>query len=278
MWDLVWDVWTNMDILLLILSFVFGSCIGSFLNVVILRLPREEKLSGRSHCMHCGHQLSSLDLIPLAGYLMLLGKCRYCGRKISSRYFIIEAIVGSLFALTWWLLMPQDIFGYFRAALDFFIIAVLVAVFVIDLEHYLILDEIILPAGLLVAAANLVADLALRQPILSWHSHFISGLLAAIAAAGLFFCLWFFSKGRWMGFGDVKLMVFLGLCLGWPKIFVCVFVAVILGGLVSVLLLAFSSKTLKSRLPFGTFLAASAVMALFFGEKLFHWYLGLLGF
>jgi leader peptidase (prepilin peptidase) / N-methyltransferase len=267
-----------MQTLIYILVFIFGSCIGSFLNVVILRLPKEESLSGRSHCVHCGHTLSAADLLPVLSFAFLLGKCRYCRKPISPRYFIIEIITGLLFVLNWYLINPQNSLGYFLVAANAFIIGVLISVFVIDLEHYLILDRIIFPASAIMALANIAFDLLSGQSPLVLHSHFILGILAALAAALPFFAVWFFSKGAWMGFGDVKLMLFLGLALQWPNIFVAVFLSVVLGGILSAILLALKAKTLKSRLPFGTFLALGSLVAMFYGEHLLRWYLGLLGF
>lgn len=267
-----------MQTLTYILVFIFGSCIGSFLNVVILRLPNEESLSGRSHCVHCGHTLSAMDLVPLLSFTLLGGKCRYCRKPISPRYFIIEIITGLLFVLNWHLVNPYSSLSFFALGVNAFIIGVLIAVFVIDLEHYLILDRIIFPSVIFMAVANLVFDLLAGQTPLTWHSHFISGILAALLATLPFFAVWFFSKGAWMGFGDVKLMLFLGLALGWPNVFVALFLAVILGGILSAMLLALKTKTLKSRLPFGTFLALGSLTALFYGEYLLSWYLGLLGF
>ncbi len=237
-----------------------------------------EKISGRSHCAHCRHELNAGDLIPLVSYLALMGKCRYCGRAISPRYFIIELATGFLFALSWRVIDPNSLAAYFHAGFAAFVLAVLITVFVIDLEHYLILDEIIFPAALAVTLANIVTDILARQPVFSWHSHFVLGLGAALAAALPFFALWFFSHGKWMGFGDVKLMLFLGPALGWPGVFIALFISFILGGALAAILLAVGAKGLKSRLPFGTFLALGSAATLLYGEKLFHWYLGLLGF
>ncbi len=267
-----------MGLLSLFFSFIFGAIIGSFLNVVILRLPKEEKLGGRSSCPLCHHILAPWDLIPVVSFLWLGGKCRYCRGRISPRYAIIELLSGVLFAFAWQHVHPDGtasallLFKYWTA------LAVLLAVFTIDLEHYLILDKVIFPGGLIVALLNLSLDIVLKQPILSFQGYFFPSVIAAVVAALPFFAIWYFSKGLWMGFGDVKLALFLGIILGWPVVFMGLFIAVTLGGLISLLLLAFTQKTLKSQIPFGTFLSLGAFLALFYGQSLIQWYLSLLGY
>lgn len=268
----------NFQIFFILASFLFGTAIGSFLNVVILRLPQNESLNGRSHCPHCHHILSSPDLLPLFSFLFLLGKCRHCGKKISPRYFIIELLTGLLFALSWWLLQPFNLPGFILLLKGFFIVSTLVAVFVIDLEHYLILDSVVFPALATVTILNFILDLSAGKFIFSLQGNFLNGLVAAALAALPFFAIWKVSRGRWMGFGDVKLALFLGASLGLAGVFVALMLAILLGGAISTILLVFSQKTLKSRLPFGTFLSLGGVVALFYGEKLFSWYLSFLGF
>src|SRR4051812_3628209 len=130
-----------MHILLDALIFYFGCIIGSFLNVVILRLPQEEQLGGRSHCVHCGHILSSYELVPLLSYVGLRGACRACHSTISPRYFIIETITGLLFLTAWLLSAPVGVADYLQLLASWVLLASMVVVFMIDFEHYLILDS-----------------------------------------------------------------------------------------------------------------------------------------
>ena len=259
------------------LSFIFGTLIGSFLNVVILRLPKEETLSGRSHCVHCGHVLTAGELIPIFRYLWLGGKCRSCKTRISPRYAIIEALTGLLFAATLVIAAPQDLTGVLLLARDWFIVSILLLVFVIDLEHMLILDRIIFPSAILVLMSNIALDLVQKNGI-GWHSAAISGLLGALVGPLPFYVVWYLSRGRWMGFGDVKLLILLGMILGLPRVFVGVFIAVILGGLVAVGLLWARKAALKTKIAFGTFLSVGALAALFWGQPLLSWYLAMIGF
>jgi len=258
--------------------FIFGSLIGSFLNVVILRLPKGEKLTGRSHCPNCGHELSPLELLPIFSFLFLKGKCSSCSVKISWRYFIIEVITGLLFALSWWLLKPETGLEFVILFRNLFVISALIVVFVVDLEHYLILDSVTFFSLAVVVLLNIVIDLTSNTKLLSLHGHLLGGIIGAILAALPFYLLWFVSKGRWMGFGDVKLALLLGAIFGSPVVFVNLILAVFLGTLASVFLLALKSKTLKSQIPFGTFLSLAAVVTLYWGERLLRWYLSLLGF
>ena len=267
-----------MNAVFLSMALVFGACVGSFLNVVILRLPKQQALTGRSHCPSCGHQLLWWELFPLVSFLALGGKCSSCKAKISYRYFIIELLTAVLFAACFLYLQTSQTAGYLMLAKYWFLVAVMIVVFAVDLEHYLILDRVIFPSIVIAGVLNLALDFSSHSRVFSVSSGFLGGLLAAVLAALPFFLIWYFSGGKFMGFGDVKLAMLLGMLLGLSGVFVCLFVAVMLGGVVGCFLLFFAGKTLKSRLPFGTFLSFSAVFCLFFGDKLLHWYLSFLGF
>lgn len=263
--------------LLVIYAFVLGAIIGSFLNVVILRLPSEEKLGGRSHCVFCWHGLKAWDLFPLFSYLFLRGKCRYCQKRISPRYFVIELVTAILFSLSVLVLQPTSFFGYLILVRALVAVSALVVVFMIDWEHFLIFDNVVFASSGVVLAINFLLDLVSKTPLFGLKSFFVSGIIGALAGALPFFLIWWFSKGQWMGFGDVKLALFIGVVLGFPGIFTGLFISVILGGLVSAFLLIFTKNTLKSRLPFGTFLSVGTLVALFFGPQLLRWYLDILG-
>lgn len=267
-----------MELLVSISAFVFGVLIGSFLNVVILRLPNDEGLGGRSHCPKCKRELKVLDLVPIFSYLFLTGKCRGCSQKISPRYLLIEIITGLLFLFSYLYISPQSWPALVLLLKFWIILSVLLAVFVIDLEHFLILDNIILPAGIFVLALNFILSLLNHNQFWNFSGVFVSSLIAAILACLPFFGIWYFSKGQWMGFGDVKLALFLGVALGFPNVFVGLMAAILLGGAVSSLLLLFTNSNLKTKLPFGTFLAVGSGLSLFFGPVLLKWYLSIMGF
>ena len=267
-----------MNYFFLIASFVFGSIIGSFLNVLILRLPNEQKLGGRSHCPNCHHILGVLDLIPIISYLALLGRCRYCGKKISPRYIIVEIITALLFALSWQVAAPVSLAGLILLVKYWLAAAALIIIFVIDWEHYIILDSVIFKVLAVMLLLSATQDTFLGAWHLNLSSVFFSGLVGAMAAFLPFFLLWYFSKGEWLGFGDVKLSLLLGIILGWPQIYLGYFLSVMLGGAVSAGLLIFTRSTLKSRLPFGTFLSIGTFVILLYGDVILRWYMAFLGF
>jgi leader peptidase (prepilin peptidase) / N-methyltransferase len=262
-----------------IAAFCFGTLIGSFLNVVIWRLPRSAGLGGRSQCPHCHAALGPANLVPLLSYAAQRGRCAQCGARISPRYPLIEAATGLLFAAAavYVLAGGGSPASYLELARWLFIITVLITVFVIDLEHYLILDIVVFPAVGTILILNIVLDLAARQPLWSLGSHTVTGILAAALGAGFFYLLWLVSRGRWMGFGDVKLNLFLGLALGLPGMAVALFLAFMLGAVVGVGLIALRLKKLQSQVPFGTFLSTGALLVLFYGPSLWSWYARLVG-
>ncbi len=266
------------EILYYVIVFVFGACIGSFLNVVIWRLPHDEKLTGRSHCPHCEHELGTLDLFPVFSYIFLRGRCRYCKAKISPRYWLIELITASLFVLAGWIFAPVINADYILLLRALFIVAICIVIFVIDLEHFLILNKIIFPAIGMMIIFNVVADLAFSHHLLQWGSFTANGFLAAFAAWLPFWLLWYVSGGKWMGDGDYRLAIFIGLSLGLASTGIALFLAFILGSLIGILLIFLGKKDFSSKIPFGTFLTVGTLVALFWGNALFLWYLGLIAF
>lgn len=257
------------------LAAVFGLIVGSFLNVVIYRLPLGQKLTGRSRCPACGHQLRASDLVPVVSYLSLGGRCRYCGVRVSSRYVWVELLTAGLFALTVWRLGTDAGWLFLLGALVF--VAASIAVCFIDLEHQLILNAVTYPTLVAAFALALARDLS-SGSVAGMSSATVCTLLGAFSTALPVFLLWWFSKGRWMGFGDVKYCLLLGATLGWKYGLLALFLAILLGGVVSLLLLLARRASMKTRLPFGVFLTLAGVAVLLFGRELLSWYLAALGF
>lgn len=249
-----------------IIIFILGLVVGSFLNCVIYRLEHNKSfLSGRSFCPNCKHKLGFLDLIPVLSFLWLNGQCRYCKKPISLQYPLVELATGLLFVL---------MFRHFSFGLDltfgFLISAFLVVIFVYDLKHYLIPDKIIYPA----------IGLTFLFRILNFGNWDLIGIwdlgFGILIAPIVFLAIIFISKGRWMGLGDVKLALLMGLLVGWPKILVALFFAFFSGAIIGVGLVLASKKSFKSEVPFGPFLVAGTLVAMFFGQELINWYLRLL--
>lgn len=240
---------------------LFGVIIGSFLNVVILR-HGVRGLDGRSACGRCGHALAWYDLVPVASWIMVRGRCRYCGSAISAQYPLVETATGLLF----WGLSPVYALGPVALASAFVVVALLICIFVYDLHHTIIPDEWVFLAAL-ASAVYAFTLLPLTGGYLIWIA---SGAL--IASVPLL-ALWAISGGRWMGFGDVKLAAVMGLLLGPVSGLFAVFFAFILGSLTLVPLMAYArvthkvgegsdpvGLTMKSEVPFGPFLVASTLI------------------
>ncbi|NTU98579.1 prepilin peptidase [Candidatus Falkowbacteria bacterium] len=266
---------------LILVVFVLGLLIGSFLNCLIWRLHEDETILGRSYCPSCHHQLAWYDNIPLLSYSFLGGKCRYCHKKISIQYPAVELATGLLFALAFWVeasamaIVPafganpfNFIFSPFSLFLlkDWFIIAVMMVVFIYDLRWYMILDKVTLPAMLVVIAFNLYFEFVLEYPLLTWRNWLISGIIGCS-----FFLMQFVAtKGKGIGGGDLRLGLLMGLALGLPKLFVAIMLAYLVGAIVGLSLMAAGKKEWGSKLPLGVFLAPATVFALFYGEQIWQ--------
>ncbi|MGB9792914.1 MAG: prepilin peptidase [Thermacetogeniaceae bacterium] len=240
---------------------IIGMCIGSFLNVVIYRLPREESiLWERSRCPACGHILAWCDLVPLLSYAFLRGKCRSCGAKMSWMYPVVELFTGLLFLLLFCR------FGLTLVLAKYlFLSAVLVAAAFIDLQHYIIPDSLVI-AGL--AGGVVLGALARDAGIIS--------ALAGAAACGGFLLLVALLSGGGMGGGDVKLAFVAGLFLGWPLAPLGLFLGICLGGVLAIILLALHIKGRKDPLPFGPFIALGFLIALLWGDLILRSYFNVL--
>ncbi len=276
-----------------ILVFLFGLIIGSFLNVVILRLAtaergpvrgkKSEKLGGRSYCPKCKHGLIWLDLIPIFSFLFLRGKCRYCGKKISWQYPVVEISTGLIFLLILnfkFLIFNQfEILNIINLLFLFYIASSLIVIFVYDLKHYLIPDVVLFPAVAVTFLYRLL-DFGNWSLFGIWDLEFwisaplIYYLFASFLAAGFFLIIFMVSRGRWMGFGDVKLAILLGLILGFPNIIVGLFLAFFFGAIIGVTLMLLDKKGLKSELPFAPFLILGTFLAMFWGQEIIVWYRG----
>lgn len=251
------------------LIFIFGLCIGSFLNVVINRLELEESIVvKRSHCLKCKKTLKWYDLIPVLSFIILRGKCRYCHKKISWQYPLVETAAGILFLLVFLSSRWADNFQFISIFYYLIITSVLIIIFVYDLKHYIILDKIIFPAIIIAFLYRLV--------IFSSLTGLICPILAAMLAGGFFLSLVLISQEKWMGLGDVKLGVLMGLILGWPHILPALFLSFVLGAIAGVALILLKKKKIKSEIPFGPFLSLATLIVMLYGDKILDWYLKLL--
>jgi leader peptidase (prepilin peptidase) / N-methyltransferase len=262
-----------------VLIFLLGIFVGSFLNVLADRLPRDESVvKGRSHCEKCEKTLKWHDLIPLFSFLQLRGKCRYCHSPLSFCYPIVELTTGVLFTVTFMfvssnfqflILNFNSIFNFkFLISLAYclFIVSCLIVVFFADLKYGIIPDKIIFPA--------IAIALIFNFQFLIFNEFSIFNSLMSAVGACLFFLILALIKIRGrnaMGFGDVKFAFLMGLILGFPNIVVALYIAFLTGAIVGIILIVWRrKKVFGTSIPFGPFLVLGTFLALFWGNAIFQ--------
>jgi len=260
-----------MNTFIFILVFLFGNIIGSFLNVVIYRFNSGRTFGGRSICLHCNHQLSWYELIPIFSFLIQSGRCRKCSSSISHQYPIVEIVTGLIFAMLAFRFEPLLNIStlHFVSVLSFymFIFSILIVMTVYDIKHKIIPDR-------LVYTFAIISFLALFINFLPLGPLFIKPTLLAISAGPLlaipFALIWLFSKGRLMGLGDAKLILGLGFMLGLEKGLVALIISFWIGAIFSLLLMFFSKiKTnMKTEIPFAPFLILGILIVFLSGINL----------
>ncbi|CAE78807.1 leader peptidase (prepilin peptidase) [Bdellovibrio bacteriovorus HD100] len=254
-----------MDTGFYVLFFVLGAIFGSFGNVVIYRLPREESVvKPRSYCYGCKTQIKWYDNIPILSWFILRGKCRKCQAKFSFRYPLVEIIMAVLFALSYhyagltWTLLEYLIF----------IFGLVVCTF-IDLDHMILPDEFTLSGiviGLVGAALN---------PQREFLDALFGVLMGGGFLWGMAYVYYMFTKNEGMGGGDIKLLAWIGAIVGWKAIPFVIMTSAIVGSVIGLIAARKQKAGLKTVIPFGPYLALGAVVYLFGGEAIALWYLGL---
>ncbi len=234
---------------------LLGLCIGSFLNVVIYRLPKDESIVGpRSYCPQCSTTLKWYNLIPVLSFVIQKGKCPYCGIKISARYIAVELLTAGVF------LAVYLRYGITWQSLNYWVFsALLIAASFIDLEHKIIPNEIIV-AGIILGSVLTIKTVGL------------SGLYGIFLGGGLLLGVAVASRGN-MGGGDIKLAAVMGLFLGWKLLLVALFTGFLTGSFVGLTLLVTGVMGRKDPFPFGPFLALGSLISLLWGNKIIFWYL-----
>lgn len=255
--------------------FALGAIIGSFLNVVIYRLHTSKSLGGRSHCMSCGETLLWYELLPIVSYLFLRGRCNVCASRITARYVAVELLTALLFMLGWYAFKGE----MFLLVASFILFSFLVVIFVYDIRHTIIPDEMTL--GVLITALGILGHLYFTTGNMTLlYSHILGGVCATF----FFWCLWYFSKGRWIGFGDVKLVFPLGLMTGGWATFSMVVYSFWIGAFITLSMLGINHilkkgktrmffgglpLTIKSEVPFAPFLLAGFLLTYVFHADVF---------
>jgi leader peptidase (prepilin peptidase)/N-methyltransferase len=245
------------------MGFIFGLVIGSFLNVCIHRLPSSQSIvHPRSRCPQCGHLIRVYDNIPVLSYLILRGRCRDCGARISLRYPVVELLSGAFAA------MAVARFGLsWQALLMYALIAAFLVITFIDLDHRIIPDVITLPGIPIGLAASFGPGMI--SPLES-----LVGILAG--GGSLFLVAWGYqlvTQREGMGGGDIKLLAMIGAFIGWKGVLLTIFIASLTGTLAGMALIFRRRGDMKLAVPFGPFLAVGAIAYLFMGPELMSWYL-----
>ena len=278
--------------LMIIIAICFlGLVLGSFVNAFVWRLHEQEALKGkkrqpstkqlqalsisrgRSMCPNCKHELAPKDLIPVFSWLYLRGKCRYCQRPISWQYPLIELLTAAVFGLSY-VFWPFDLSGAGLFQFIFFLgfLVMFMALAIYDLRWYLLPNQIVYPLIAVAALETVIASVWNQSLAEVWQA-----ALAAVIIAGLFWILFQVSDGKWIGGGDVKLAVILGLLAGTPaKACLLVFLASLLGTILSLPLAIRQGGNFKLKVPFGPFLILACVLTVLFGQQILDWYTGIL--
>ena len=239
-----------------IIIFILGTSIGSFLNVLIDRLPQEKSILGRSRCDFCHKKLNWFDLIPILSFFFLGGRCRYCNKKLSWQYPVVEALTGLAFVFT-----DFAVWG---------IIACLIVIFFTDLKYHLISDYILLSLFIFsllfhVIPTKVGIPVPINEILKLIQNDVISGLIVALPI----FLIYFLSRERAMGQGDVYLSAIVGFLLGWKAGFIALYIAFVTGAIFGIIMIILHKKKLKSKIAFGPFIVVGTTIMLFWGEKVF---------
>ncbi|MBS1125557.1 MAG: Prepilin peptidase [Nitrospirae bacterium] len=271
--------------MIFVVVFLFGLIVGSFLNVCIVRLPREQSIvSPRSQCPRCRTPIRWYDNIPLVSFITLRGKCRSCGLPISWRYPLVELLNGLLYL---WAYAAFGMTG--EAGLVMALCSALLVITFIDLDHQIIPDVITLPGMVIGLLAAPLFMSALEPPMAfglgkllpsagTYLTGFVNSLVGLVlGAAPLFIIGWLWEKFRKveaMGGGDVKYMGMVGCFLGWKGAFLTIMLGALTGSLVGMTLIALKKHQADKVIPFGPYLAFGTLLTLFYGADIISWYFG----
>lgn len=255
--------------------FAIGVCIGSFLHVLVYRTieDKEDWKKGRSRCDHCSYIIQWYDNIPLLSYLLLRGRCRKCHKPIAVSHVAMELLMGSLFVWWYWtgrvfFLLVDQPFTVLQPLFWLLIGMLGLVILLTDLKYLIIPDW----AVATMAVATVLYRIVLVYFGIMQVGDFVAMVISAVVVGAAFWFLRWVTKGKGMGFGDVKLAPVLTLLVGWPQVLVALFTAVCTGALVGSLLLLAGKHKMKQPIPFGPFLLFGSALALIWGDLIWGWY------
>ncbi|MBI2453918.1 prepilin peptidase [Candidatus Peregrinibacteria bacterium] len=257
----------------LILLFITGAAVGSFTSVCIYRIHAGKNgiLTGKSECPECDNPLRPLDLIPIASYLALRGKCRFCNKGISYMYPLLEIASGFLFAILFYKFPFIDSALHFSGTylglylLHAFYLFVLLFTFFYDLKYMKISDAVLVPAIMIGLIATIAAP---------YTPHLIDALIGGSLGFAFFGLQYLVSKGKWIGLGDTRIGAFMGIMLGWKLTVAAITISYMFGGVAAIGIASYKKKLSEIKVPLGPFLVMGTLVTLFFGEAIVAWYSG----
>ncbi|HTX86494.1 MAG TPA: prepilin peptidase [Candidatus Nanoarchaeia archaeon] len=269
-----------MFYLFIIFSLAVGAVIGSFTNCFVWRLRENETLWDRSYCPKCRKMIAWFDNIPVLSFFILKGHCRQCGKKISWQYPLVELSTACLFAAAFYFSAlayngsgnPADdfylLFGnafIIELVKEWLIIFILTAIFIYDLRWYLIPDQVAIPAALLIFPLDILLGY-------NW----IALLAYAVIGGGFFLLQFLVSRGKWVGGGDIRLGILLGLIAGsYQRLILAILLTYCIGSVVSIFLVVWGKKQWSSKVPLGVFMAPALIITMFWGQQIVNWYANL---
>lgn len=254
-------------ILYLVLFFILGSAVGSFLNVVIDRMTRGESIMGRSYCENCRATLKTVDLVPIVSFVALGARCRYCKKPLSFQYPLVEAVTAGLYVLAFWVQVNGGNFNMVELLFWLGTVPAMIVIGTVDLKFSLIPTSLVYATSLV---ALFYAYFVYPSPI------FIDHVVAAFGAALFFLLIVVVTLGRGMGQGDVVLVFLIGIVLGVERTVLSLFSAFMVGAIISIMLILLGKKRFGNTIPFGPFLILGFFIALFWGEIIISYYFKML--
>lgn len=267
---ILFEVYEVAGFLIFFVIFILGICLGSFLNSWIWRRHENIRISrGRSICPHCRRRLRCFENIPILSYFFLKGMCRTCKNKIAWHYTAVEFGTGLLLTFIFWHHLEHwQISEYWHLSLikSIFFATFLIIIFIFDALYQIILPRVIWLGCLVGFLMNYYLD----------NFSVFSMFIGALIGGGFFLIQYLISRGKWIGGGDVRLGVMMGIWLGWQYVIEAIFLSYLIGSLIYLPLLLFKKKKLQSQIPFGSFLAFSTFIIVYLGDNILNWYLGLL--
>ncbi|OIO18704.1 MAG: hypothetical protein COY69_01660 [Candidatus Magasanikbacteria bacterium CG_4_10_14_0_8_um_filter_32_14] len=251
----------SIQILFYFFFFILGLVFGSFLNALEWRLHEKKSLNTRSECPKCHKVISWYDNIPVFSFLFLHAKCRHCHKKISWQYPMVELLLAFLFSFVFYYYSFVGYFSWLVIIRDCLAVFVLLFIFIYDTKYLEVSDIMTLGSASILFVFSLFL-----------HVSWLSMVIGAMIGGGFFLLQFVVSKGKWIGGGDIRIGILMGVLLGWKLLLLALWLAYMIGGLISIILVLTKKKKMMTEVAFGTYLSLATFIAMFFGTQILDWY------